>query len=159
MSKVQEKRKPTRGKFIQYNPKGTEDLDHWRNVFIAMSDPTEYAPALELAGSWPEWCRMKKDWKEFADVILISWLAEVEVKLRSDAVRQLCAQAAGPQGAVSAKWIAEGRYNPTKAGRPSKYEIEKQAKIEARIADEVGDDIARVHEALGTERMRIISNG
>ena len=148
-------RTPTRAKFIQFSEEGTEDLAHWRSVFVAMCDPTEYGPAIELAGSWEEWCRMKKEWKEFREVILIDWLAEVEVKLRSDAVRNLCEQARTPNGAAAAKWVAEGKYKPSKAGRPSNAEVERQAKIQAKVDDEVTDEIARVQEAMSSNNNMI----
>lgn len=146
-------RRPTKGKFKQFSDEGTEDLDHWRSVFVNMADPTEYEPALHLAGSWAEWQRMKKEWPEFRDKILIEWLAEVEVKLRSEAIRQVCIHSRADNGAAAAKWVAEGKYKPRKAGKPSKAEVEKQAKIEARIHDEVQDDIARV---LDTDGLKLV---
>ena len=142
-------RKPTRRIFKQYNPEGKEDLDEWRNRFVDIADPTEYRAALDLVGSWMEWQRFKKEWKEFRDVILIEWLAEVEIKLRSEAISNLCLQATDPKGAASAKWLAEGRYKPKKVGAPSRGEIQRQAKIQARIDDEVEDDIARVVNGMG----------
>tara|TARA_Y100000361_G_C11138782_1_gene333759 strand:- start:173 stop:637 length:465 start_codon:yes stop_codon:yes gene_type:complete len=146
-------RRPTKGKFKQFNPEGEEDLDLWRDRFVAIGDPTEYEAALQLAGSWSEWQRMKKEWPEFRDKILIDWLAEVEVKLRSDAIREVCAHSRQQGGAAAAKWVAEGKYKPRRAGKPSKAEVQKQAKIQARIDDEVQDDIARV---LNTEGLKLV---
>ena len=103
---------PTKGKFIQYNDSGTEDLEEWRKQFVAIADPTEYNAAITLAGSWAEWQRIKREWPEFRDRILIEWLAEVEVKLRSEAISNLCQQSLDPKGAAAAKWIAEGSYTP-----------------------------------------------
>ena len=90
----------------------------------------------------------KKEWKEFRDVILIDWLAEVEIKLRSDAIGNMCEQALDPKGTAAAKWIAEGRYRPRKVGAPSNAEVQRQAKIQASIDDEVEDDIARVADVV-----------
>ena len=146
-------RLPSKSKFTQYSDKGTEDLDHWRRVFVDIADPTEYEAALQLAGSWAEWQRMKKEWPEFRDKILIDWLAEVEVKLRSEAIRQVCIHSRADSGAAAAKWVAEGKYKPRRAGNPSKAEVQKQAKIQARIDDEVQDDIARV---LNTEGLKLV---
>lgn len=142
-------RTPSKMLFKQYNPeKGTECLDDWRRRFVACADPTEYAAAIELMGSWKEWQTFKKQWKGFRDIILIEWLAEVEVKLRSENIRNLTTQALDSKGSAAAKWLAEGKYKPKQAGRPSNAEIEKQAKISARISDEVEDDIARVKESM-----------
>ena len=137
-------RRPTRKQFTQYNPDGKKDLEEWRTRFVAIADPTEYRAAIDLVGSWAEWQRFKKEWKEFRDVILIDWLAEVEIKLRSDAIGNMCEQALDPKGTAAAKWIAEGRYRPRKVGAPSNAEVQRQAKIQASIDDEVEDDIARV---------------
>lgn len=141
-------RKPSKALFKQNNPNGKECLDDWRRRFVAAADPTEYAAAIELVGGWKEWQSFKKQWKEFREVILIEWLAEVEVKLRSESIRNLSMQAMDSKGAAAAKWLAEGKYKPKQAGRPSNAEIEKQAKIQARIEDEVEDDITRVAEAM-----------
>ena len=147
-------RRPTRKIFKQYNPEGTEDLGIWRDKFVEIADPTEYRAAKELVGSWEEWQRFKKEWKEFRDIILIEWLAEVEVKLRSEAISNLCIQAVDTKGAAAAKWIAEGGYKPRKVGAPSKAEVKRQAKIQARIDDEVEDDIASVKNTMGLKLVR-----
>ena len=146
---------PTKGKFIQYNDSGTEDLEEWRKQFVAIADPTEYNAAITLAGSWAEWQRIKREWPEFRDRILIEWLAEVEVKLRSEAIANLCQQSLDPKGSAAAKWIAEGRYKPRKVGAPSKVEVERQIKIHARIDDEVEDDIARVMNTSGLKLVEV----
>lgn len=146
---------PTKGKFTQYNDKGTEDLGEWRKQFVAIADPTEYNAAIALAGSWAEWQRMKREWPEFRDNILIDWLAEVEVKLRSEAIGNLCHQALDPKGSAAAKWIAEGRYKPRKVGAPSKAEVDRQIKIQASINDEVEDDIARVMDTTGLKLVEV----
>ena len=135
---------PSRKLFKQYDEEGTEDLTEWRARFVDISDPTEYLASIELVGSWNAWQTFKKNWPEFRERILIDWLAEVEVKLRSEAILNLCAQARDEKGTAAAKWIAEGRHNPRKAGAPSKVEKEKQAKIQARVDNEVEADIARV---------------
>lgn len=141
-------RKPTKMLFKQYNEEGTECLEDWRRRFVSTADPTEYQAAIELVGTWKEWQSFKKQWKEFRDVILIEWLAEVEIKLRSESIRNLTIQAMDSKGAAAAKWLAEGKYKPRKVGAPSNAEIEKQAKIQSRIDDEVEDDITRVASAM-----------
>ena len=142
-------RKPTKMLFKQFNPEGgTECLEDWRRRFVSCADPTEYAAAIDLVGGWKEWQSFKKQWKSFREEILIDWLAEVEVKLRSESIRNLTVQAMDSKGAAAAKWLAEGKYKPNQVGRPSNAEVEKQAKIQSRINDEVEDDILRVSESL-----------
>lgn len=143
-------RLPTKALFKQYSDTGTEDLDEWRVKFVEIGDPTEYEAAIALAGSWKEWCRFKKEWKYFAKVILPEWLVEVEIKLRSKAIGTLrtAATAGDP---VSAKFLAEGKHIPKTAGRPSKDEVERQAKIAAGIEDEEKAELERINETTATQ--------
>jgi len=140
----------TKNLFKQYNPKGKEDLADWRRRFIEIADPTEYRGAIELLGSWNDWQAFKRNWPTFKNKILIDWLAEVEVKLRSEAISNICEQALSDKGTTAAKWLAEGKYKIRRPGAPSKVEIARQAKIEARLDDDVQADIARVQEVMGT---------
>ena len=146
-------RLPTRKLFKQFNPEGVEDLQDWRERIVAVCDPTEYMAAIELVGSWAEWQRFKREWPHFRENILPEWLAEVEVKMRSEAVRNVIMKSTSDAGA--AKWLAEGRYSPARKGRPSKAEVEKQAKIQARIDDEVNDDLERVRQSASISELKI----
>lgn len=139
---------PSRKLFKQYGG-GTYDLDHFHEVFVGSDDPTEYAAALELVGSWEEWKFLKASWPGF-NKFLQAWKDELEIKLRSEAIRNMCAQAKSEKGTAAAKWIAEGRYNPSVVGRPTKSKIEREIKIQAGIVEEVEDDIERVMESLDT---------
>ena len=85
----------TKNLFKQYNPKGKEDLMDWRRRFIEIADPTEYRGAIELLGSWNDWQTFKRNWPTFKNKILIDWLSEVEVRLRSKAIANICEQAMG----------------------------------------------------------------
>lgn len=135
-------RRPTRKQFKQFSEEGTLDLEDWHKLFIELCDPTEYTAALALVGSWPEWQRFKKEWGVFRDEILVGWLAEVEVKIRSNAIRKVIDSATTDTKA--AQWLAESKHVPKRAGKPSKAEVERQAKIEAGVRNEVEDDVTRV---------------
>lgn len=139
------------GLFKQYDPAGKYDLDIWRNVFIEVGDPTEYQAAIILADSWEQWNQIKKLWPHFRNVILPSWLEEVEIKLRSEAIRSLITQSKSDKGTVAAKWIAEGRHKQRGPGKPSKAEVQKEARIAAGVHDEVADDVARLEKFIGKE--------
>ncbi len=137
---------PSANLFKENNPEGKHSLADWREKFIEISDPTEYKAALILAGSWAGWCTIKKHWPYFRDVILQDWLAEVEIKLRSDAIKEIIDQSKDEKGTAAAKWVAEGRYNPRKTGAPTKAEKQREARIAAGVEKEVEDDINRVLE-------------
>lgn len=141
-------RRATRGLFKEYSDVGTESLTDWRRRFVACLDPTEYAGAIELVGSWEEWMRFKREWVRFSRDILPEWLAEVEIKLRSQGIREVVVDATSTSksAATSARWLAEAKFVRRPAGKPSKAEVERQAKIEAGVMDEVAEDIARVSQ-------------
>ena len=136
------------GMFKQNNPNGKYDLDHWHKVFVETADLAEYTAAIKLAGSWEEWNRIKSGWPLFRRTILPGWLEEVEVKLRSEAIQALIAQSKGEKGTVAAKWLAEGRYAVRGPGKPTKAEVQREARIAANVTDEVADDYSRVSDLL-----------
>lgn len=142
-------RLPSKKLFRQYNPQGTQDLDEWRRVFIECGDPTEYAAAHKLCGSWKEWERIKGDWKYFANVILPEWHEELEISLRSQAIKRLVSAAKSDDrdASAAAKWIAEGRYKPKGVGRPNKDKIAAEERIRSRVKDEIEDEVSRVLDA------------
>jgi hypothetical protein len=137
---------PTRKLFKQYWQGGTEDLSEWRTRFVETMDPTEYTGAIELCGSWEEWLKFKKLWPLFNEQILPMWLAEIEVRLRSEAIRSVVKDVLTDSKSAnsSAKWLAEGRFKAAKRGRASSQEREYLRKVEEGIMEEIEDDISRV---------------
>lgn len=142
-------RLPSKKLFKQYDPSGSQDLDEWRRVFVETGDPTEYEAAIILCGTWSEWERIKYEWPYFAKNILTEWQEELEVKLRSRAIK--CLVAASTSGekdaSAAAKWLAEGKYNPKGVGRPNKDKKSLEAKIKERVKEETDDEVSRVLNA------------
>lgn len=134
---------PTRKRFKQFDPTGTEDLDEWKRRFLETRDPTEYAGAIELVGSWDTWQYWKAVWPDFKKRIVPKWLAEMEIMLRSEAIRAVALDALSKTktSTSSAKWIAEGNYKP----KPTTKEAKKaEADIKQEISKEVQEDLDRV---------------
>lgn len=125
--------------FKQYHPEGTEDFDEWRHKFVEACDPTEYAGAIALLGSWKEWQLFKKSWPYFTENILPEWLAEIDVKLASMAINRLKEN----KDAGAQRWLAERKYK-IKKRNPSKAETERENRIQQHIDNEIQDDAARV---------------
>lgn|SRR3990167_6623607 len=132
--------RPTRKLFKEYHPEGSLSIEDWHKTFIECADPTEYKAAMLLAGSWEEWERFKREWHVFKNEILPAWLAEVEVRIRSDAILHVIGQATDDP--VSARWIAEGKYKPSKP--KTKVATETEKKIRKRVADTAQEEIDRV---------------
>ena len=112
-----------------------------KKLFIEHEDPTEYDFADTYLLGWRHWRRMNENKvlrKHFDE-----WREELELRLRSKAVRQTIKQA--EEGNFSAsKWLADRGWEKRGAGRPSKDEVRKQSEIQKRISDEYGADIVRL---------------
>lgn len=131
--------------FKQYNPNGKEDINVWRERFVAELDPTEYRGGAALVGSWSEWQRFKRNWPSFQRLHLDDWLEEIDVKLKSLALKTLVHEArAGNNPAAAAKFLSEGKYKERKAGRPSKGEVLRQTRIDAQVEKEIANDLERL---------------
>ena len=103
----------------------------------------EYDFAVEHLGGWEHWEKIAKA-SRIAEMIK-SWRNELEVKIRSNAVKSIIRTSVGDSsaGATAAKWLAEKGYAPTR-GRPSKAEREGHLKQEEKIYSEVEADLERV---------------
>jgi hypothetical protein len=112
-------------------------------LYLECNDPTEYTFANEYLGGWEHWQRLQGN-SEINEYI-ITWREELEVKLRSMAVRAMMqtAVAEGSKGTTAAKWLADKGWTDRR-GRPSKAEVERQKKIHANIKDEIAEDAERL---------------
>jgi hypothetical protein len=99
-----------------------------------------------LLGDWEHWLEVRNH-------VLIKphvdkWQAELEVKLRSEAIQQMKSHAKQPGGTAAAKWLADKGYaeeGVKKAvGRPKKEEVALPP-IPSRIAG----DMARLGIVIG----------
>lgn len=116
-------RKLTIGLFEELADGGTPPfkLSDWRKVYIELADPTDYKAALTLIG-WDHWQALLKC-KSFVEH-LEQWRAEVDTKLRSNAIEELKLQSKGAKGTAAARWLAEQGGSATKrrVGRPASPE-------------------------------------
>lgn len=127
------------------------ELPSLRRAYIASLDPTEYTIALQALGSWAHWEKLRRlNWfSEHVDL----WQEELEVALRSSAVLEaIDSSRSGKTRFSAAKWIAEGGYKGSKRGRPSKDEVARAVRVEARLDEQIEADAERVG-------LRVVSNG
>ena len=113
-------------------------LAELKNVYIEMSDPTEYLPAMALTGDWQHWQAIRNHHK--LKHIFDFWAQELEMKLKSEAVRTMISQSMQPGGTAAAKWLAEKGYlqdvtNKKAVGRPKTEE--KMADIPTNVANKL----------------------
>lgn len=136
----------TKTMFKQYCKGAKEDIEDWRKRFVSTLDPTEYAGAIELLGSWEEWLRFKRNWPSFQKLHLDDWMEEIEIKIKSMAIRALIMQSQGDSGASAAKFLVEAKHHEKKVGRPSKEIIERQLRIDTAAHKEVANDLERIKD-------------
>ena len=107
---------------VKFRPVYT--LQEWKEVFLDLRDPSEYSAAMALLGDWEHWLEVRNHplIKQHVD----KWQAELEVKLRSEAIQQMKVHAKQPGGTAAAKWLADKGYAQEGAkkpvGRPKKEE-------------------------------------
>jgi len=124
----------------RYPPKWT--LDEFRNLYLSENDPTEYKFAIKILGSWDHWQKMTES--PSLSLYINKWREELEIKIKSDAIRDIVEFSKADKGFQAAKWLADGEWNKRKAGRPTKAEVERNERIRTGIRDEIDEDEKRV---------------
>lgn len=126
------------------DPEGNEiRLLSFKRLFIELGDPTWYTQATTLLGGM-------KHWQKCLNTRVLSGLIEecqeeLEWKMRSEALKKATqvANSDSSQAFNAQKYLAEKGWEPKK-GRPTKAQIEKEARIKAKTDQEVHDDMKRV---------------
>lgn len=118
-----------------YNDKFFPSL---RKRYLHSMDPTEYTFALDHFLSWDQWQRICEN--QAMATRIAKWREELEVKIRSRAVRNLIAL---NENFSAQKWAADGHWN-VKRGRPTKEEQQRERKIRSRAVEEAAEDGNRI---------------
>lgn len=117
-------------------------LPSLKQLYLACEDPTEYEFATQYLGGWAHWKALKQS-KWFAPQYE-EWVEELEVRLRSDAIRKIAEHSRGEKGYQAAKYLADKGWDLRKAGAPSKAEKQREMKVQSRMHDEIDEDMARI---------------
>lgn len=115
-----------------------------KRLYLAMEDVIEYDFANTYFLSWNHWKRLceNKQIRKYID----EWRTELELKLTSQAVRNIIEMTADERGFQAAKYVAERGWNKGKVGRPKADNTERDNLIEQRLNDEFAEDVARLQE-------------
>jgi hypothetical protein len=127
-----------------------KEQDHYHNgnhypslkrLYLLCEDPTEYTFATTYLLGWRHWQRLceNKVLRKHID----EWRDELEVKLRSQGVREML-KSATAGNYQAAKFLADRGWINRGAGRPSKEDIEHEKKVQASISDEFSADVIRL---------------
>lgn len=112
-----------------------------KKLYLAHEDPTEYDFATKYLVGWRHWMRIC-DNKAIAPHVS-EWREELELKLRSQAVRDIMDMADSYQ---ASKWLADRGWTKGPVGRPNKAEKARQLRLDTKLADEFGDEVERMSQ-------------
>jgi len=113
-----------------------------KRLYLQMEDVVEYEFATTYLLSWTQWQRICSN-KLFKSNIE-AWREELELKIRSQAVRDIIDMTADEKSFQAAKWLADKGWDKRKAGRPSKEELAHEKKVQSTLDDKYGADIQRL---------------
>jgi len=112
----------------------------WKPIYMEAEDPTEYEAAMRLIGDYEHWLLIRSHPK--IAPIIDKWAIELEIKMRSDAVRKMVRHSASNQGTAAAKWIAEGGF--TMRDKRSKKGKEEEREITEVLSERLHEDMTRL---------------
>lgn len=119
-------------------------LPSLKRLYLEMEDVGEYEFATTYLLGWKHWQRLCEN-KQIAKHIE-EWRYELELKLRSEAIKQIRLKATTEKGVNAAKWLAERGWDKRGAGRPSKEDVEHETKLQADIHHLFAQDLDRLKE-------------
>lgn len=113
-----------------------------KKLYLECEDPTEYQFAKKHLLGWSHWKRLNENkmLREHFD----EWREELEVIMRCDAIQSIRDMTADGSNFQAAKWLADRGWDKRGAGRPSKAELDRSNRIDAKISDEFSVDVLRV---------------
>lgn len=115
-----------------------------KRLFMECEDPTEYQFAKKHLLGWNHWKRLNEN--KMLRVYFDEWREELEIMLRSDAIKAIIDMGAEGSNYQAMKFMADRGWDKRAAGRPSKSEKEREARILDAIGDELGADIVRMSD-------------
>lgn len=113
-----------------------------KKLYLEMEDVGEYTFATTYLLGWQHWQRMCNN-KQIVKHI-DEWRYELELKLRSKAIKAVLDKTKTEQGINAAKWIAEKGWDKGRVGRPSKQEEEREKRIQSELDVDWSEDFKRI---------------
>lgn len=129
----------TKDEDYEYNGKTYPSL---KRLYLEMEDVGEYEFATTHLLGWNHWQRMCAN-RQILKYIE-EWRYELELKLRSRAIKAMKDKVNTEQGINAAKWIAEKGWDKKAVGRPNKQEEEREKRIQDKLDIDWADDLERI---------------
>jgi hypothetical protein len=118
-----------------------------KKLYTSFEDPLEYDFANEYLSGWKHWCRILDN--KWCMKHIQEWRDELEIKIRSQAVKDIMDLSLNNDSFQAAKWLADRGWEKRGAGRPSKAEKQKESSMNTRIAEEFSADVKRMNNFKG----------
>ena len=108
--------------------------------YIEFGDLAEYDFANKYLLGWKHWMKMcnNAQIREHID----QWREELELSIRSEALRAIIDQAAVKDSFQAAKFLVDRGWDKRAAGRPTKEEVERRVDRDAKFLAEFDTDVA-----------------
>jgi hypothetical protein len=114
-----------------------------KRLYLKEEDVTEYEFATKHLLGWQHWKRLCEN--KQINKHVVEWREELELKIRSQAIRDMQNLCASENGNFSAaKFLADRGWEKRAPGRPSKLDKEKEDRLADRLSEEFSADIVRM---------------
>ena len=113
-----------------------------KKLFLEHEDTVEYDFATTYLLGWKHWVRLNENKvlsKHFQE-----WREELELRIRSQAVRDIIDMTAVEKSFQAAKWLADRGWDKKAVGRPSKADKDKDKAMQDRLDNEFSADVTRL---------------
>lgn len=113
-----------------------------KRLYLQMEDVVEYDFAYTYLLDWNHWQRISKN--KLFNKHINEWREELELKIRSQAVKDIIDMTAEEKSFQAAKWLADKGWSKRAAGRPKQEDIDRETKVQAAMEHQYGADIKRL---------------
>ena len=107
----------------------------------------EYDFAMEHLGSWDHWIKLcnSNDTSSRIKDMIQAWRNEIDIRIKAQNIKAIMRHSLDddPKGLQAAKYLVEKGY-AKRAGRPSKEEVERELKTDARAVKDRQADLERI---------------
>jgi len=117
-----------------------------KRLYLGEEDPLEYNFANKYFLGWNHWKRLYEN--KLLTTHIDSWRDELELKIRSMAVRGILDMTASEQPFQALKWLHDKGWAPKSVGRPSTKEKDREDRFIKSIENDYSQDIARLNNVV-----------
>lgn len=119
----------------------------FKRLYMSYRDITGYKAAIGILGSWKHFKKMFANHK--FSKMLAEWNEELEVMLRSEGISAIVEEANEGKSRVNAAKFLADRGWASKRGRPTKADVARERRVQAKIETSIGEDAHRILEVVG----------